>query len=141
VFIMANLVIADYGLNLEFTAARNALIAAVCYLRLYQNNRTPARTDTGGLYTEANFAGYAPIPFTDWGAITSAADVFSMSAPIKTFLCTGGPTNQIYGYYITGPSAANLYWAQRDDVAPVPIGINGDQYSVYPVLTHLSQFP
>lgn len=138
---MANLVIADYGLGAELDAIRSQLIASGSYLRLYKNNKTPARADVGADYTEADFAGYAAILVADWAAVTSLAHVFSIAAPLKTFLCSGGPLNQIYGYYFTGPSAANLLWAQRDDVAPVPIGVAGDQYSVLPFRTHKSEFP
>jgi len=43
-------------------------------LRLYQNDKTPAETDTAGDYTQATFTGYVAITLTatDW-TITSGA--------------------------------------------------------------------
>jgi|SRR6516162_620944 len=110
-------------------------------IRLFNNNYTPAAGDTPSSYTEATFPGYSRVNTTLGAAtIDTTAHKATTTAPIATFLCTGGgTTEQIYGYYVLDASA-NLLWSERFTGAPFSMSNNGDVIAFQPLLTMISQF-
>lgn len=137
---MSNLIVTDYGIGKELEGICTLVNSIPLYLRLFQNNHTPAHGDTIASYTEATFGGYAAIVVNDLNVIGVSLSVALAQAGVKVFICTGGPSNNIYGYYLTNASNTNVYWAQYDDLSPVPIGNLGDVYVVVPAITHKSEF-
>jgi hypothetical protein len=130
------LVCPDAGEVLLLSNYLNKVAPQNQYLRLFQNNWTPAETDTAASYTEANFPGYAQKALTgaDWtvtpGAPTSAA------APIQTWTCTGGGALQnIYGYYMVQQGSGIIMTAERLSGVPFALQNNGDNVSVTPTIT------
>jgi hypothetical protein len=105
-------------------------------LRLYQNNHTPAITDTAANYTEATFTGYAAINLVSWGnAFLNGSSISEMDEIARTFTQTGvGVTNNIYGYYVTD-GAGVLIWAELNPNGVFNMNNTGLTYTVQPILT------
>jgi len=103
-------------------------------LRLFQNNITPADTDTAGTYTESNFTGYSSITLTgaSWNAASSGSIAYSAQ---QTFTCSGASSQNVYGYYITQVTSGILMWAERDGSAPFAIANSGDAVKITPAIT------
>lgn len=103
-------------------------------VRLYSNDVTPAETDTAGTYTEVTGGGYSSITLTpaDW-TITPGNPTQGEHVEI-TFAFTSGVGN-VYGYYVTRLTSADLLWAERFTNAPFPINNNGDQIRITPRFT------
>ena len=101
-------------------------------LRLYSNNITPGETDTAATYTEATGNGYAAITLT--GATWTVSGTTQIAYPEQTFTFTGALGN-VYGYYMTRATSADLIYAERFTGAPFSINNNGDQIKVTPVIT------
>lgn len=101
-------------------------------LRLFTNNITPGETDTAGTYTEAAGFGYAAITLT--GATWTVSGVTQIAYPEQTFTFTGALGN-VYGYYLTRATSADLVLAERFTGAPFAINNNGDQIKVTLVIT------
>lgn len=103
-------------------------------LRLYQNNITPAETDTAATYTEATFTGYAAVtamPTGSWTVVEGAPT--RASYPQQTFSSSAGSQNQsIYGYYMTRTTNGRIALAERFTDGPYVIVNNGDQIRVTP---------
>lgn len=98
-------------------------------LRLFKSNTTPAETDTAGTYTEATFTGYSSITLTgaSWSAAnpsTYAQQTFTLSATIST--------ENVYGYYMTRATDADLVLAERFSDGPYAMTNNGDNIKVTP---------
>lgn len=106
-------------------------------LRLFQNNITPAETDTAATYTVATFTGYANITLTGatWGAPSEGAPS-SIAYAQQTFSSTAGSQNQsIYGYYMVRVTSGRIALAERFSDGPYVIVNNGDQIKVTPTIT------
>lgn len=106
-------------------------------LRLFQNNITPAETDTAATYTEATFTGYASITLTgaSWGAPTEGAPS-EIAFAQQTFASTANQATQnIYGYYMTRATSGRIALAERFPTAPQPIANNGDEIRITPRIT------
>lgn len=102
-------------------------------LRLYQNNHTPADTDTAASYTEATFAGYAAVALGSWSnAFLNSDNYGETDETTRVFTCTGSsPANTIYGYYITDGSG-NLIWAEINPAGSFLINTAAQTYTVLP---------
>ena len=101
-------------------------------LRLFTSNTTPAETDTAATYTEATGNGYAAITLT--GASWTVSGTTQIAYAEQTFTFTGALGN-VYGYYMTRATGADLIYAERFTGAPFNIANNGDQIKVTPVIT------
>lgn len=103
-------------------------------LRLFQNNITPADTDTAGTYTESTFPGYAAITLTgaSWNSAASGSIAYSAQ---QTITCSGSASQSVYGYYITQVTSGILMWAERDASAPFAIANSGDAVKITPTIT------
>ena len=90
-------------------------------LRLYQNDKTPAETDTLVDYTEADFTGYAStslirsIGAGNWGTPTTNAGITFSEYDAPNFISwtNTGATQTIYGYYFEGITSGVLILAER----------------------------
>lgn len=103
-------------------------------LRLFQNNITPADTDTAGTYTESTFTGYSSINLTgaSWNAAASGSISYGSQ---QTFTCSGASSQNVYGYYVTQVTSGILMWAERDASAPFAITTSGDAVKITPAIT------
>lgn len=105
-------------------------------LRLYQNNITPAETDTAATYTVATFTGYADITLTaaSWTVTEGAPSDASYAQ--QTFTSSADQSSQsIYGYYFTRVTSGRIAWAERFPAGPYAIANNGDNIKVTPKFT------
>ena len=105
-------------------------------LRLYQNNITPAETDTAATYTVATFTGYADFTFTpaNW-TITEGAPSDASYAQ-QTFTSSADQTvQQIYGYLCTRLTSGRIAWSERFPAGPYPVSNTGDTVKVTPKFT------
>ena len=102
-----------------------------CTLRLFQNNHTPAATDTVAQYTEATFTGYAAVGLNSWGnAYLNAANIGEIDETSRTFTQTGvAQTCLVFGYYITDPNN-NLVYAESNDNGAFNMNASGLVYIV-----------
>jgi len=109
-------------------------------LHLYKNNLTPGDATVIGDFTEADFAGYAPVTLNAWGAVAQNANAEAETDhPMVTFTCTGPATsNDIYGYYVTNTSGA-LRWAEKNPNGLQTINAGGQTYPVIPRFVLLSR--
>lgn len=88
------------------------------FIRLFTNNLTPDPTDLVGAFTECTDAGYAAIPLSAWPSAIFAVDRATFTFPGVLFGPFAG-ANNIYGYFVTDSTGADLYWSERA-VSPVP---------------------
>lgn len=106
-------------------------------LCLYQNNITPAETDTAATYTVATFTGYADITLTaaSWTVTEGAPSDASYAQ--QTFTSSAAQTLQnIYGYLLKRVTSGRIAWAERFPAGPYPIANNGDTVKVTPKYTY-----
>lgn len=135
---MSNLIVPDVG---KIAMARVIIQTnQIAFIDLFQNNYTPDHATSLPLLTVANFGGYAQQAMA--GPVVSPVLDATNRAFITwndvTFTRTGGPNQNIYGYYVTD-NAGNLLWAERFDNF-VPVNVNGVFITLTPMLTDRSQF-
>lgn len=102
-------------------------------LKLYTNNKTPAKADTVANYTESTATGYAAktLTGTDW-TYASNAGVTTASFAAQTFTYTAAET--VYGYYVTNNAGTTLMWAELfSSVFNIPSG--GGSITITPKFT------
>lgn len=101
-------------------------------LRLFQNDKMPADTDTAADYTEATFTGYAALTLTgaSWSVVAGDPSVATCTEQDFTSSADQG-MQTIYGYYLTRVTTGDLMWVER---LPTPqvIQNNGDRISITP---------
>lgn len=107
------------------------------YLKLYQNDKTPADADSSGSYTVATFTGYATRTLSRAGwntAITNGSNKAETSygSTPQSWTC-GATGNTIYGYWVEGASSAKVLWAER--FATQRVLANGDVLNITPKFT------
>lgn len=84
-------------------------------LKLYKNNYTPLATSVAGDFTVSDFTGYSNKTLTagNWDVISSGGKAVGTYNSTQTFTCSGGSSQDAYGYYIVGATSGTLYWAER----------------------------
>ena len=124
----------DVGENIALENFVNKSAPQNPVLRLYQNNITPADSDTAGTYTESTFTGYASITLTgaSWNAASAGSIAYSAQ---QTITCSGASSQNVYGYYITQVTSGTLMWSERDASAPFAIANIGDAVKITPAIT------
>lgn len=124
----------DVGENIALAALVNKTAPQDLILRLFQNNITPADSDTAATYTEATFTGYAGIsvPGASWNAPSGGTITYSAQ---QTFTSSGVVNNSIYGYYLTQTSSGILVWSERDALAPFVVANIGDAIKLTPAIS------
>lgn len=103
-------------------------------LRLFTNNVTPSDTDTIATYTEAAGSGYAAVGLTASNWVLTAGAPSDATYPEITFTFTGALGN-VYGYFITGDTSSDVWWAEAFTGGPFDVQANGDQIKVTPIIT------
>jgi hypothetical protein len=105
------------------------------FLRLFDNDVTPAEGDTMGTVSESDGTGYAAIALLgdSWTISTAGGDTTSATYAQQTFTYTAGDT--LYGYYITtfdegGDSV--LFWHEEFSDGPYTIPGGGGTVKVTP---------
>lgn len=93
---------------------------ATAKAKLYTNDFTPTADTLEADYTEADFGGYAEKSITWEAPYIDGAGLVHAPGNVTTFLCTGSPGNDIYGYYVIGAGGEYLGGARFDD-APRPV--------------------
>lgn len=105
-------------------------------LCLYQNNITPAETDTIVTYTAATFTGYAQITLAGASWTVTGGAPSSAAFAQQTFTSTAGAQNQpIYGYFLKRLTTGDIVYAERFSDGPYTIVNNGDNIKVTPIIT------
>lgn len=99
-------------------------------LRLYTSDTTPAEGDVVGTYTEATGNGYSAITLTGASWTVSGGATYAQ----QTFTFTGALGN-VYGYYYTRATSADLVASERFSDGPYNIQNNGDQIKITPTIT------
>jgi hypothetical protein len=112
-------------------------------LHLYQNNHTPAESDTTSNYTESTFTGYSsqlltrdtsaghwatPVSQAPTGAWSGATNVAESTYASQSWSPTSSQT--VYGYYVTGNTSTKLIFAEL--FASAKNLSNGDTLSLTP---------
>lgn len=109
-------------------------------MKLYQNDHTPANSDTAADYTEATFAGYSAKPLTraGWGiASTNDSGLAQSTYSVEqSWTCTDS-SQIIYGYYVLGATSGKVLWAEKFDITRT-LAV-GDQLKITPIFTLRSQ--
>ena len=103
-------------------------------LRLFQNNITPADTDTAATYTESTYPGCGSITLTGANWNNAASGSISYNAQ-QTITCSGSASQSVFGYYVTQVTSGILMWAERDASAPFAIANSGDAVKITPAIT------
>lgn len=84
-------------------------------LRLFQNNHTPAYTDTSANYTACSFAGYSDTTLTraGWGAVTinGSNQATTTYGTAQTWTCSSG-SQTVYGYCVISATSGKVLWAE-----------------------------
>lgn len=121
----------DVGENAILEMIVNKTAAQNLVLELFQNNITPADTDTKVTYTAASFTGYAAVTLTgaSWNAASGGSIAYSAQ---QSFTCSGVSSNSIYGYYVYQSVSNILLWSERDGSAPFTIANSGDKVQLTP---------
>lgn len=104
-------------------------------LHLFQNDHVPAETDDPSDYVEADFAGYVMEPLVSGNWVVTPGDPAVGNYPNVTFTKAAGPSQFIYGYYMTKDVTGELLWAERfddnDPAAPYEM-VNAGDVIVFP---------
>lgn len=130
------LLVPNQGEEIALAALLNKTAPQELDLCLYQNDKTPAETDTESDYTEADFTGYSAIQLTaaNW-TITPGAPTEAAYAQ-QTFTSSAGEQNQdVYGYYLKQRTSGKLVYAERFSDGPYNIVNDGDAIKVTPKIT------
>jgi len=117
------------------------------FVRLFQNDYTPAAGSVLANFTEATFSGYVAGTIQPGAAgwpgaplLGAANHRYQITAGNVAYNGTGaGITNTIYGYYVCD-QANNLWWAERLPGAPFTMGAAGSNLTITPTLTDRSEF-
>lgn len=105
-------------------------------LKLYQNNITPAETDTAATYTVASWAGYANFDFVaaNWTITEGAPSDASYAEQIFTSSANQSSQSN-YGYYIIQVTSGILMWVERFSDGPYNIVNLNDAIKITPKIT------
>jgi hypothetical protein len=98
-------------------------------LRLYTNNKVPAKTDVTADYTEASGFGYAAVTLTPGDFVYTPGDPSTAAFPQITFAFTGA-AGSIHGYYVVQETSGELMFANRFANAPITVINNGDEIRI-----------
>ena len=99
-------------------------------LHLFTNDHQPTANDDGTEYDEPVAPWYAPAALDAWSSVVLDDDgTPAVYHDPVTFTNTGGPSETIYGYFVTD-SDGSFCWAQREAAPPVYLDVGGTPYSV-----------
>lgn len=104
-------------------------------LKLFQNNVTPAETDTEATYTESTWTGYAFIALTGASWTITPGNPTSAAAAEQVFTSSAVQSQNNYGYFVIQAVSGKILWAERFSNGPYLIQNNGDAIKVTPQFT------
>jgi hypothetical protein len=138
---MPGLVVCDKGLQDTLLVLRNGIYLRY-FVRLFQNDRNPDRSDVAAMYNEATFSGYpGAVQITAWSAPALLTHVSTITGAVVNYAQDGGPFgNFIFGYYVTD-GAGLLICAERRTGPGLPMFSLGDVYAVRPRVSFTSDLP
>jgi len=122
------LVVPDVGEVIMLESIFKTASPSAHTLKLYQNDISPAESDTAGTYTEATISGYSSVSLTraTWNAAsTDGGGVTTITYPQTTFTFSGSGT--IVGYYIINTTGGVLNLSERIFSTPGQSFISSDQ--------------
>lgn len=108
-------------------------------LKLFQNNISPAETDTAATYTEATFTGYVAVTLTSsqsagtWAVPTTSSNL-AVSQYGTNAVFTAASDQTIYGWFIVGASSGKCYASQAFGAGKPLAGATSDQLTIVPVM-------
>lgn len=106
----------------DLVKASTPYATAECHL--YSNDITPDPSTLEADFVEAAFGGYAAVAIVWEDAYIDGAGNVHLPGNVPTFLCTGTPFEDIYGYYVLGAGGEYLGGARFND-APRPVPAAG----------------
>lgn len=110
---------------------------------LFSNDITPTPATIIDDITPCDFGGYSGLQYLnewDTGNIITSGETVHILHPAKSWISDGTYANDVYGYYVTDSSGANLIWAERNAGAPINIGsIAAESYNVIPRMEFKNQ--
>lgn len=128
----------QYTGQMRVALAVKNTVELVCVL--FTNNRVPAVSDTLGLYTEADFSGYARPPAMTWGLIDVQNQRARMQSTQMTWTHNGGPTdNLVFGVAVVDDDG-ELFYVERDPRGPQWITASNPVYTYTAVFTDTTEF-
>lgn len=129
------IVVPNTGENIALEYLVNKDAPENLVLRLFRLPASdPGEAATAGSFTEANFTGYSAITLT--GSSWNAASGGSIDYAQQTFTSSADQTTQnVYGYYLTRATSADLVYYEYFSDGPYAIANNGDAIKVTPTIT------
>jgi hypothetical protein len=103
-------------------------------LRLFTNNRIPAKTDETADYTQLTGYGYSQVTLTPGNFVFTPGDPSTAAYPQITFTFSGA-AGFIYGYFVVTASTNQLVFANRFTNSPIQIANAGDEIRITVTLT------
>lgn len=101
-------------------------------LRLFNNNVTPAETDSLATYVESTASNYTATSLTgaSWTVASGSPNGSTATYPQVNFNFSAADT--IYGYFVTTAGGGNLLWAERFSGGPFVLPGSGGVISITP---------
>lgn len=123
--------------NQAETLALQYLLNRNLTVKLFENNKTPAETDTEADYTEATFTGYAAktLTYANWNFTPGAPSAATYNAAQTWTSSAGSQDKYAYGYFVVQAADGKLLWAERFSDGPYHIVNNGDTVTLTPAIT------
>jgi len=118
------LVVSDIGEVKMLNIILGKVVSESLIYRLYTNDYTPTEASTFGSFTEASTYGYAPITVvpSDWTVTTGTPDGDPAYGTTEELMFSfSGAAGNMYGYFVTGATSGDLYWAERFGNGPINI--------------------
>lgn len=116
----------------ELIALRNILnnqAPQTLELRLFSNNKVPAKTDVTADYTEVTGFGYSAVTLNPGDFVYTPGDPSTAAYPQITFTFTGA-AGPIHGYFVVQQTSGSLIFANRFANAPITVLNNGDEIRI-----------
>ena len=121
----------------EVIALRNILnntAPQTLVLKLFTNNKIPAKTDVATDYIELAGFGYSSVVLTPGNFVFTPGDPSTAVYPQMTFTFTGA-AGFIYGYFVIQGNSGSLLFANRFLNSPIQIANSGDEIRVTLTIT------
>lgn len=127
-----SLLMPDVGEVLFLEYALNKTEPTEVKLHLYTNDYAPVEGSVVGSFTESTGTGYAEktLAGASWTVATNTGTTTGSYAQ-QSFDYTGAEAN-VYGYYVTNNSNAQVLWAEKFTDGPYSIPSGGGSIKVTP---------
>lgn len=110
-------------------------------VHLFQNNYSPVYNSVLANFVDASFPGYHIRSIAIWIVTPLAVGVqIQAQNPVVFTQSASAPLQLVYGFYIKDNVSNKLLMAYRDPNGPYPFENAGDNLSIQPTFTCLSQY-